>query len=191
MDQGKKSLIALLFIFVAPVLLGTLVFFNKEKLGIGTHTVNYGTLVTPAVPLQIEGVKLADKDATSEQLIQKKWTLLYIAPQDCDTFCKDRLLLMKRLRLLMNEDMRRIRTVLVSTSPEIEKHIAPEYPDFVIAWVTNEDSAFLKQFRKLQSRPIYLIDPLGNLMMFYPQQTPNHKLIIKDLKRLLKYSRIG
>jgi len=37
---------------------------------------------------------------------------------------------------------------------------------------------------------IYLIDPLGNLMMRYPRD-PEPARIIKDLQRLLKYSRIG
>ena len=37
---------------------------------------------------------------------------------------------------------------------------------------------------------IYLIDPLGNLMMRFPSN-PDPKLMIKDLTRLLKASQIG
>ena len=36
-----------------------------------------------------------------------------------------------------------------------------------------------------------LIDPLGNLMMYYPQVEPNAKKMIKDLAKLLKYSHLG
>jgi hypothetical protein len=37
---------------------------------------------------------------------------------------------------------------------------------------------------------VYLVDPLGNLMMYYlPDANPRG--MIKDLHRLLKYSRIG
>jgi hypothetical protein len=41
-----------------------------------------------------------------------------------------------------------------------------------------------------QGRHIYLIDPLGNVMMRFPPE-PEVKLLMKDLKRLLKYSRLG
>jgi hypothetical protein len=37
---------------------------------------------------------------------------------------------------------------------------------------------------------IYVIDPLGNLMMSFPRD-PDPSKLLKDLQRLLKYSRIG
>ena len=37
---------------------------------------------------------------------------------------------------------------------------------------------------------IYLVDPLGNLMMRYPRD-PDPAKLVKDLQRLLRYSRIG
>jgi len=47
---------------------------------------------------------------------------------------------------------------------------------------------------KKQTSPvnaIYLIDPIGNFMLYYKPQGINIKFVIRDLKRLLKYSRIG
>jgi len=37
---------------------------------------------------------------------------------------------------------------------------------------------------------VYLIDPLGNLMMFYPPDADPSGML-KDLRKLLKYSKIG
>ena len=37
---------------------------------------------------------------------------------------------------------------------------------------------------------IYLVDPIGNLMMRFPAD-PDPSGVIKDLQRLLKYSRLG
>jgi len=37
---------------------------------------------------------------------------------------------------------------------------------------------------------IYLVDPLGNLMLRFPPD-PDPSRMIKDLERLLRYSRIG
>ena len=42
----------------------------------------------------------------------------------------------------------------------------------------------------LKAERIYISDPLGNLMMSYPPDI-NPKGILKDLKKLLRASRIG
>ena len=48
----------------------------------------------------------------------------------------------------------------------------------------------LPQFKDLPIHQIYVIDSLGNLMMWYPKDATS-KGIKKDLKRLLKVSKIG
>ena len=42
----------------------------------------------------------------------------------------------------------------------------------------------------IEAQRLYIIDPLGNLMMSYPPDI-NPRGIMKDLKKLLKFSRIG
>jgi len=196
MDKGKKSFLWLIAVFVAPILLGTLLFFNLERLGFKKGSVNYGTLIQPAFPAQIHDLMQADKKAARENTLAKKWTLLYIEKNNCDSFCQERLLLIKRIRLLMNEQMRRVRTVFVS-NPTVSRSISTkDNPDLVLATIaqapsTSTSSVFLKQFPQLTKKPIYLLDPLGNLMMYYPQVKPNAKKMIKDLKKLLKYSHLG
>ena len=190
MDQGKKSLLALVFVFVAPVLLGSLLFFNKEKLGINS-TVNYGELIVPAKLTQTDGLTHNGKPALAEQALSKRWTLLYIEPNECDAFCQDRILLIKNVRLLLNEEMRRVRITFITPPASTEAAIQQKYSELVIRHIDSSESVFLKQFPQLDKRPIYLLDPLGNMMMLYNEEKPNHKAMIKDLKRLLKYSRVG
>jgi hypothetical protein len=54
------------------------------------------------------------------------------------------------------------------------------------------DPALLARFAEPGAPPerIYLVDPLGNLMMRFPRD-PDPKLMMKDLSRLLKASQIG
>jgi glutathione peroxidase-family protein len=48
----------------------------------------------------------------------------------------------------------------------------------------------LDEQQPMAARRVYLVDPLGNLMMRYePDDEP--KGMIKDLERLLKYSGLG
>ena len=191
MDAGKKSFLWLISVFVAPIVLGTLLFFNLDKLGFEKGAVNYGTLIHPAFPAQLHDLMQKDIEALREETLAKKWTMLYIEPDNCDQACLDKLMLIKRVRLLMNEQMRRVRTVLVSKQEVGALVSKKENPDLVLAYVDMASSEFLKQFPELDKAPVYLLDPLGNLMMYYPQENPDIKKVIKDLLKLLKYSRLG
>lgn len=191
MDSSKKTLLVLLAAFVAPILLGTFFFYNMEDLGMSRGTVNYGTLVQPATPLKIDGLMQSSEAALPENTLTKKWTLIFIAQNKCNQFCQDRLLLIKRVRILMNEHMRRVRTLMISNSPTLDVSIKEKNKDLVHAYIHPDNSYFIKQFPDLEKSPVYLVDPLGNLMMYYPQENPDAKKMIKDLKRLLKYSHLG
>jgi len=195
MNSSKRSFLIIVAFFIAPVILGSLVYMNKERLGIGVETVNYGTLVRPARPTETRDLLQDGKPADAKAVLQGKWTMLQIAPPNCNTLCQEHLLLMKNIRILMNEHMRRVRTVLVTHNGKANSlTMKKAYPDLILAHTSAEKSAFVTQFElpeETGDASIYLLDPLGNLMMVYPQTEPNAKSIIKDLKRLLKYSRLG
>ena len=198
MDSGKKSLLWLLTVFVAPILIGTLLFFNLDRLGFEKSTVNYGTLIKPPFPAKVGDLLVANKVAIREETIAKKWTMLYVEAGECDEACQKRLKLIKRIRLLMNEQLRRVRTTFVSTEAVGKTIDRKLHHDMVLAHLNTESaslnadsSTFLKQLPHLDKKPVYLLDPLGNLMMYYPQENPDIKKMIKDLLKLLKYSRLG
>lgn len=192
MAAGKKTLLMIIAVFVAPILLGTIIFLNSDNLGLSSETTNYGKLVQPIVALSVEGVDVNGTAADVEKLVRNKWTLLYFAPQVCDEKCVARQALLKRIRLLTNEDMRRIQTASIypQTPINIEK-LNHDYPKMIIGTLSDKGDAFKAQFPKLEEHPIYVIDPLGNLMMYYSGDTPDIKRIMKDFKRILKYSQIG
>ena len=48
-----------------------------------------------------------------------------------------------------------------------------------------------ESLKEYTENAIYLIDPIGNIMLYYEPQNIDIRLVIKDLKRLFKYSRIG
>jgi cytochrome oxidase Cu insertion factor (SCO1/SenC/PrrC family) len=191
MDAGKKSFLWLVAVFVAPILLGTLLFFNLENLGLEKGSVNYGTLIQPAFLTKTAELKQGSEPAVFEDTLAKKWTLLYIETKECTQSCLNRLLLMKRIRLLTNENMRRVRTLFVSSQHNLDQIAKDQNRDLVMANIDSTSSEFLKQFPDLEKFPVYLIDPFGNLMMYYPQVDPDAKKMLKDLHRLLKYSHLG
>ena len=66
-----------------------------------------------------------------------------------------------------------------------------DHPD--VTWVAAaQGNAVLKSFpfRDAQRDPIYLVDPLGNVVLRYPKDADPSRMK-KDLERLLRVSRIG
>ena len=83
-------------------------------------------------------------------------------------------------------DMRRIQRMLVAKDGSTPSQ---EDEELILASINNNDL-----YSKLSSFPnssIFLIDPIGIFMLYYNPTDINIKFVIKDLKRLLKYSRIG
>ena len=192
MTSGKKTLLLMIFVFVAPIIIGTIMFMNADNLKMGADTINYGKLISPPVMISVDGLKTDGKAADLETTAREKWTLLYLAPDSCDDKCTARIDLLKRLRLLTNENMRRVRTVAVfPTTPDNQQQLVFDNPDLQITVNDNDATAFLSQFPHQEADPIYVIDPLGNLMMYYAGDIPDIKRMLKDFKRILKYSHIG
>jgi len=144
-------------------------------------TVNYGELVRPVIATD-EGDIEIDGGASSLQGI---WTMVYVSSR-CDDACEKAVADMKTIRTLMNTDMRRIQRMII-----IEDNSTPTSDDegLIKARVTSEK--LTQSLKKYTENTIYLIDPIGNIMLYYEPQNIDIRLVIKDLKRLFKYSRIG
>jgi len=61
--------------------------------------------------------------------------------------------------------------------------ITSEYPNMQLVQITNADILS-------QGAGIYVVDPLGNIMMFYAFEQIG-KPMLKDMKKLLRTSNIG
>lgn len=146
--------------------------------------VNYGELFGP--------VQIAEGQApVGFDAIQGKWAFLMVDSGACDTYCQRKLYIMRQVRLTQGEDMRRVERVwLVDDDQRPAPQLFVEYKGTqVIAPGGSELLARLSA----QGSPrdyLFVIDPLGNVMMRYPRD-PDPSLIKKDLKRLLKASRVG
>jgi hypothetical protein len=75
--------------------------------------------------------------------------------------------------------------------------LAKEHPDLIVARVDDAPAAaMLGPFPTYGGVPlaaagrIYLVDPLGNLMMSYSPTAPD-KALLTDMKKLLRLSHIG
>lgn len=199
MARKQAILILLLAVFALPPLLSWLL-FNYTDLGRATGGGEHGTLVTPPRPVpDLTLVNLADRTDADKRL-HGKWTLVYLLDGNCGEACLENLYRMRQLRLATGKYAQRVqRAVLVVDNERqaLTREQLSDYPGQYVLYPEGVDADSLLSLFRLtpDDRPLgedrlYLIDPLGNLMMTYPATTPPDG-IIKDLKRLLKYSRIG
>lgn len=168
----KLALIAA--VCAAPVVLATLTYW----LGWGTGTAgNYGELIEPR--------KLADAPFAA---LRGKWVLVTFDQAACDTLCERKLYLVRQVRKAQGSNQDRVERMWVVTD---EARPRPELLAAIEGTrVVRGAPALLAEFPGRPQDHVYLIDPIGNLMMRFPSE-PEPRKVIKDLERLLKYSRMG
>ena len=176
---AKKEFWMLLAMFILPIAFGTLFFYANPNY-FSESTVNYGELVRPVIAT-VEGDIEIDGGAS----LQGIWTMVYVSSR-CDDVCEKAVVDMKTIRTLMNADMRRIQRMII-----IENNSTPTVNDETLIKAKITSEKLTKSLKKYAENAIYLIDPIGNIMLYYEPQNIDIRLVIKDLKRLFKYSRIG
>jgi cytochrome oxidase Cu insertion factor (SCO1/SenC/PrrC family) len=184
--KSNASLWLIIGLTAAPVAASYLIYYFWPP----ASTVNYGELIEPR-PLPDPELALADGTAFRLSRLRGKWVLVSIDSGRCEERCDRKLLYMRQLRLTQGKEMERIeRAWLVSDDVAPRPDALAAYPG---TWVVRAaGSALPDRFPAPAGATdhIYVIDPLGNLMMRFPRD-PEPSRMIKDLSRLLKASRIG
>lgn len=182
---GRRTLLLLAFVCVLPVVASYLAYYVWQPSGRS----NYGELLEPRpLPDGPLAGRAGQGDLARSELLGK-WTLVFAGPAVCDAACADRLYLMRQSRLAQAKEMERVARLWLVTdganpAPEtLSAHdglrVARATPD----WLARLPGADAGQH-------VYLVDPLGNVMMRFPADADPRR-VIKDLQRLLKYSGLG
>ena len=194
--RNRTKLLLIFALFLLPPVSAWVVWTYLGTEGVSATT-NAGTLVSPARPLPIAGLRKADGEPLDEKDLRGRWTYVMFAGQACDQRCQQQLYLTRQVRLGMNKDVSRVQRVLVLDSApasEFAQVLSTEHQDLTWAVRDNDAVPLLEQFRGQGFAPngeqYFLVDPLGNLMMYYDLGVPARGMI-KDLQKLLKISQIG
>ena len=182
----RTKFLLLLGFFAAPMFAAWIAYFgwhpDKHK--------NYGSLLK-VTPLTQTAGTLADGKPLSLDTMKGKWLLMYVGSAACNTLCQQQLYYMRQSRLVLGKDQDRVARVWVLTDQGQPEAALLQAHAGLLVW-RPANASFITQFPA--ARPgashLYLVDPLGNLMMRFPENVEPKKLI-KDLKLLLKASQIG
>ena len=186
--KRRLQLLLIALVFFGPLGFAFYMYYGSVYLPHGR--VNHGTLISPARPL--DGTALVNEQGPATQALLHKWSLLYIVDGACSALCHQAFGEMQSQRLALGKDMDRVQRVALITS-ECCAHAFFEAPesDVQAVWLLPSQSVLWRvSFPKAPQPQIYVIDPLGNLMMSYPVGG-ERKGLQTDLRRLLRLSHIG
>ncbi|MGC3981196.1 MAG: hypothetical protein QM808_08060 [Steroidobacteraceae bacterium] len=192
---NRKPFFMVLGLFFAPLLLAFAVYYGSSWRPTGTT--NKGELITPAIPLPEVALTKADGSATDATFLRGNWTLVYVDAGDCTQDCRTALATAQNAHQLLGKDATRVARVFLYTGACCDAALSTEQPDLLSASVDSANGkAILDLFplfnglKVTDSKHVYIVDPLGNLMMSYAPGS-NPRSIYQDLKKLLDLSHIG
>lgn len=194
---SRAKLLGLMGLYAAPLIAAWLWFAyvsSNEGAGVSVN----GELIHPAVPLESFDLASAAKPVWGLDEIRGKWSMVYFAGSECDQACETALYNMRQIRLSTGRRMERVQRVLVTPVWQAMQQKLENASEglHVIGGEIDDISLLQAQFNEAQSKMdacegcMFLVDPYGNLMMRFSPELPPAK-ILKDLKHLLKISRIG
>lgn len=176
-----RTLSLIAAVCIAPVAMSYAVYylFPRER------QVNYGTLLATAPAPPLDGYRADGMPFRLEEL-RGKWVLLTAGGSSCDAACERSLYATRQARTMQGKDQDRIvRTLLLAGEAPPSTEVQARHPGLVVVRDPAGAAAYVGA-----AGATYLIDPLGNLVLRYPED-PDIKGVAKDLGRLLKASRIG
>ena len=185
--RHRKIILIMILVTTLPALLAVFLYLNPNQRP--TQTTNLGHLIQPV------------QQAESLQSFQGRWILAYFSNQCCSQVspvltgspdvpgqvriknCQQHLFELQQLQKTLGRDRPRVQPLFLTLKTCPSNQLTQNLNK-------NLKNVTVKHADFLHSNRIYIIDPLGNIIMYYNEKnTPAD--IYRDLKQLLKVSQIG
>ncbi len=191
--RGRWMLWLVLLVCASPMIASYFTYYviKPEKRN------NYGTLIDQrAHPVPAMATTTLDGRPQALEQFKGKWVMLMVGPGACPDSCRKQLFALRQLRLMQGKEADRIERVWLITDQEpLDTLIIREYDG---THMLRADAATVTQWLPVDGGTtpadhIYLIDPLGHLMMRFPKdpQLQEVRKVYKDINKLLKASAVG
>lgn len=190
--RAKWILGAIALICVAPMIIAWFLVSSPPRwIGMRVH----GSLIQPAIPVARSEFVAYDQfseDHISE--ISGRWVLIHFVSPECAETCRASMAKTRQVWLMLNKDLLRLRRVAVVMGHAKNGAAHPAFEDPYLLRVrstkTLESIAASLAGSAISEGNLLVMDPIGNLMMWFPADFDPYGLK-KDLQRLLAASQIG
>jgi cytochrome oxidase Cu insertion factor (SCO1/SenC/PrrC family) len=189
--RNLRTVGALAAIFLLPLLASFWMYYGSGWRPVART--NHGELIEPVLALPHAELREASGAVAPASLFQEKWAIAYIGDGACDDACRKTLHFMRQTRLSLNNEMTRVARVFLATGTCCDRaFLEREHPGLIVIDATGPEASELVNAFPQTDQPwsLFIVDPLGNLVMRYDART-DPKGLLTDLKKLLKLSHIG
>lgn len=193
--RGRRMLWLVLLVCASPIIASYFTYYviKPEKRS------NYGTLIDQrAHPVPVQALATTTLDGRPQALdsFKGKWVMLMAAPAACPETCRQQLFAMRQLRLMQGKEAGRVERVwLVTDQAPLDTLLIREFDG---THMLRADAATVASWLPADQGTtpadhLYMIDPLGHLMMRFPKdpQLQQVRKVYKDINKLLKASSVG
>jgi cytochrome oxidase Cu insertion factor (SCO1/SenC/PrrC family) len=171
--------------FVLPIVLSLVAyrFLRADPTG------NYGELLLPPARAPALAFDMGRPGAWSFDQLQGRWALVSSDSGRCAEACVRKLTLVRQVQLALGRNAARVaRVYIVDDQAPPQPALLAQFEGTVVA--STPRGAILAAGAGADRAHIYLVDPHGNVMMRWPADA-DQKRMLRDLERLLKASQIG
>ena len=186
--KGKKMFLLLALVFVLPFTIA----FTLHVLDIRPGGKSFGHLITPIVALKIPALDDTKGVSFTEEQWSKTWNIVMIEGASCNEACEKNVDKLNRVQRSLHKEKGRVQRILILKNEfEFERinQLQEKFPKLIVLTAKEtSQQQFVERFDQAAGQgSIYLVDPLNNLMMYYPQDV-EPKALRHDIMRLLKNS---
>lgn len=184
--RSRRTLLLVAAVCIAPFVGSFALYFFWPPSG----RVNYGDLIE-GVAVPPAKLKLSDGKPFELDQLRGRWLFVTVDSGNCDEYCRKKLWQMRQVRLTQGKYLERIERVwLLNDEQPVVPEVMKEYEGTWVAAARGSEVLKSLTYKEAQRDHIYLVDPLGNIVLRYPKDA-NPSRMKKDLERLLRVSRIG
>ncbi len=197
----KRSLTPMVLVFLcslAPIVAAFVVYMNPQWWP--GESSNYGTLLSPQRPMPAASeLRLTTLDGKPFDLesLKGKWLLVAADGAACPESCARKLFITRNSHASQGKNVDRLARVwFITDDAAVPDKVLEAYKGTVMVRVDPDQLARFLLARDTAAGqpglqdPIWVIDPLGNLMMQYPAEADGVR-VRKDISKLVYNSRIG
>ncbi|MFT4993859.1 MAG: hypothetical protein ACI965_000880 [Paraglaciecola sp.] len=183
-SNSKRTMLILATVFIVPVLLAKLAL---EYNWFNNAATNRGELISPALDMRPLQASAADK----------KWQLIYLLPADCQADCENALYSLAQVWTALGRKSDRVEALVIVTELSDKLQLKTLSEQSIIRVFSTEQSSVKQVFEDTPTEGIFIADTLSNVILRYAPQREQEQAvlhsrdILRDMKKLLKLSRIG
>ncbi len=188
--RARLKMLAILLVCATPVIASYFTYYVMRPEG----RTNYGEMVLPL--RDVSGLAGTGRNGATTRLddLRGRWVMVTGVKGQCDASCEQRLYLMRQVRLTTGKDRDRVeRVLMVAEDTRLADELLARHEGLIVLRAGGQalrDAGFPDGADASAGDRIWIVDPLGMLVLGYPLQ-PDPSRMKKDLQKLLKASRVG